>query len=243
MAEVVPSQVVSAIESMFGPMQGDLHQNRIKHVHQVQVRSLLELIGDVPKNLIALPFTDYLELTRCRAGLSAAIARWSLGDTTPAFDVMGKDPVERIRRLMSLCSDELPPRETILTFISEDDTRISIEDQIRAAWIDFSANEWMGATVFAGAALEGILHWALKGRVDDVNGIRLARMIEEARRLGLIGEEAKQQAKLAKDARNLIHPGRTDRSGGSCTRATALMALAAVYRVSDDLHRHFDDEP
>ncbi|MBM7045229.1 hypothetical protein [Rhizobium lusitanum] len=239
MAEVLPSQVVSAIESMFGPMQGDLHQDRIRLQHQVEVRSLLEIIEDVPRDLIALPFTDYLEFKRCRAVLSEAVARWNFGDIRPAFGVMGKDPVERIKRLMGKCSDELPPREPLLTFIEDENTRLSIEDQIRAAWTDFSANEWMGATVFAGAALEGILHWALKGRVDDVNGMRLAKMIEEARNCGLISEEAKQQAKLAKDARNLIHPGCTDRSGSVCTRATALMALAAVYRVSDDLHRHF----
>jgi hypothetical protein len=47
---------------------------------------------------------------------------------------------------MGKCSDELPPRELLLTFIEDEDTRLSIEDQIRAAWTAFSANEWIGAS-------------------------------------------------------------------------------------------------
>ncbi|MDL2409974.1 hypothetical protein PY650_31030 [Rhizobium calliandrae] len=239
MAAVLPSQIVVAIEYMFGSARNELDGNGVRHSYQNEVRCLLELLESVPRDLIALPFNEYVELTRCRAALSAAVAKWAIGDISPAYAVMGKDAVERIRLLMSKCGDEVPPKEPILAFIAEDGIRTPIEDKIRAAWTDFSANEWMGATVFAGAALEGMLHWALKDRVNDVNGIRLAKMIEEARKYDLIGEEAKQQAKLAKDARNLIHPGRTDRSGNTCTRATALTAFAAVYRVSDDLKRYF----
>ncbi len=238
MTRVLPSQIITAIEHMFGSGRNELDTGNIKHIHQNEVRALLELIDSVPHDLIALPFDEFLEFTRCRAVLSTSAARWALGDISPAYANTGKDPVERIRRLMMKCSDSLPPEKPILTFILEDGIRTPIEDQIRAAWTDFFANEWMGATVFAGAALEGILHWTLKDRLSDVNGIRLAKMIEEARACGLISEEAKQQAKLAKDARNLIHPGRTDRSGSTCSRATALTALAAVYRVSEELHRH-----
>lgn len=237
MTEVLPSQVVSAIETMFGPMQGDLHHERIRPHHQVEVRALLDLLAEVPRNLITLPFVEHLEFTRCRAVLSEAAARWNFGDIRPARDVGGRDPVERIRRLMSICSDELPPKEPILTFIAEDDVRIAIEDQIQAAWTDFSAREWIGATVLAGAALEAILYWAVKGQIERADTSNLIQLIEAARRRSLISEETKQQAKLAKDARNLIHPGRADRSGNRCTRATALTALAAVYRVSDDLER------
>jgi hypothetical protein len=184
-----------------------------------------------------LPFEDFIELTRCRAVLSSSVAKWALGDLTAAHPVMGKDPVERIRRLMSKCGDELPPREPILEFICDDDLRTGIEDQIRAAWTDFEANEWIGATVMAGAALEAILYWALKQRIDKANEATLNQLIESARNAKLISQETKLQAGLAKDARNLIHPGKSDQISAKCIRATALTAFAAVYRVSDDLRR------
>jgi hypothetical protein len=60
-------------------------------------------------------------------------------------------------------------------------------------------------------------------------------LIAEAEKLNLITLEGKRQADLARDARNLIHPGKATRSGAACSKATALMALAAVYKVADDL--------
>ena len=52
---------------------------------------------------------------------------------------------------------------------------------------------------------------------------------------GVIDAATEKQAGLAKDARNLVHPGKALRSGEACNKATALTALAAVYRVIDQL--------
>ena len=68
----------------------------------------------------------------------------------PANSVGGKDVIERIRRLMLKCHDQLPPREPELPFIADEDARLGIEDRIQAAWTDFHAREWMGATVLGG---------------------------------------------------------------------------------------------
>jgi hypothetical protein len=101
----------------------------------------------------------------------------------------------------------------------------------------------MGATVFAGAALEALLLWALK-RVPlaeapkrPLDELHLADLIGLAKRNTLIDAAAEQQASLAKDARNLIHPGRALRSREECNKTTALTALCAVYRVIDELKR------
>jgi hypothetical protein len=51
----------------------------------------------------------------------------------------------------------------------------------------------------------------------------------------VIDEASERQAGLAKDARNLIHPGKALRSGEACNKTTALTALTAVYRVIDGL--------
>ncbi|MCI1909012.1 MAG: hypothetical protein LKI99_04780 [Acetobacter fabarum] len=42
---------------------------------------------------------------------------------------------------------------------------------------------------------------------------------------------------IAKDFRNLIHPGRAQRLGQVCDRATALTALAAVESIARDLSK------
>jgi len=175
--------------------------------------------------------------------LATSLALWNVGDTRPARDVGGKDAVERIRRLMKQCHDELSPSEPELPFIADSDIRLGIEDRIRAAWTDFNAQEWMGATVFAGAALEALFLWSLKQLTladmpkRPLDQLHLADLINLAVSNGVIDAGTEQQAGLAKDARNLIHPGRALRSGEICNKATALAALAAVYRLIEQLKK------
>jgi hypothetical protein len=110
--------------------------------------------------------------------------------------------------------------------------------------------------VFAGAAIEALLLWALQqdeqaaDRVvsterssaksaKSLNDSYLPEFIERALAQKLIGEATASQARLAKDARNLIHPGRSARLGASCNKGTALAGLAGLEQVVADLARHF----
>jgi hypothetical protein len=162
MPKIVPSQVAVAIDTMFGPNRNELDTRAISYALKAEVYALLSLLDEVLSELLDLSPADYLELSRCRAVLSTSLALWNVGDVKRAPDVGGKDAVERIRRLMLNCHDELPPSEPELPFIRDDDIRLGIEDRIRAAWTDFYAREWMGATIIAGVALEALLLWALK---------------------------------------------------------------------------------
>jgi len=100
----------------------------------------------------------------------------------------------------------------------------------------------MGATVFAAAALEALLLWALNAATlvqepkRSLDKLHLSDLITLAVENNLIDQACGAQANLAKDARNLIHPGKMLRSGERCNKATALTALAAVYRVIDNLN-------
>jgi hypothetical protein len=111
--------------------------------------------------------------------------------------------------LLVKCHDELPPDEPEVPFISDMDIRLGIEDRIRAAWTDFSAREWLGATVLAGAVLEALLLWALKtARLSDVpkrplDELRLVDLIRLALSNRIIDDASARQAGLAKDARNI----------------------------------------
>jgi hypothetical protein len=243
MPKILPSQIVSAIDSMFGPGRNEIYSDAITWAYRAEVHALLGKLDEVPGELIDLSSTDYLEFSRCRAVLSTSLALWNGGDGRPARDVGGKDPVERIRRLMKQCHDELPSPEPELPFIVDDDIRLGIEDRIRAAWTDFNAREWMGVTVFAGAVLEALLLWALKQRPlanmpkRPLDQLHLSDLIGLAASNGILDTGTEQQAGLAKDARNLVHPGKALRSGDACSKATALAALAAVYRLIERLNK------
>jgi hypothetical protein len=245
MPSLLPSEIVKAIDSLFGLSRNELEPQAIKHIHQVQVRTLLSLLDDLPRDLIQLPASELVEFTSCRAVLAAAVGRWTFGDTLPSPAIGGKDPVERIRRLLQQCPDELPPLAPELPFIDDNDLRLGIEDRIRAAWTDFKAQEWIGSTMLAGTALEALLLWKVKQfdatsppsagqkRKRSFDEMYLAELITEAEERALINSDTASQARLAKDARNLVHPGRAARSGTECSKATALIAFAAVYRIVD----------
>jgi hypothetical protein len=240
MPSVLPSHIVEAIDSMFGQGRNELDMRGVQHTHKAQVHALLTMLDEVPPELIDLKSADYVELSQCRGVLATALPAWNLGDIRPAPQVRGRDVISCIRRLMMQCRDQAPPSEPELPFITDDDVRLGLEDRIQAAWTDFRANEWMGATVLAGHTLEALLLWAVKKRIGNATAPKppdrliLRELIDAAAKLNLITVEGKRQADLARDARNLIHPGKATRSGSTCSKATALMALAAVYRVADD---------
>jgi hypothetical protein len=213
----------------------------IRIAHRDAVRTLLLLLRQVPDELITAPFAVYTEYLQCQSSLTSALSVWDVGDQGPPVrNSSGKDPVERIRRILAVCPDENPPPYPDLAFILDDVARANVQLDIRAAWIDFRSEEWKGATVFATTAVEALLFWTLKRRTDVQQPERLDKQylgdyINEAERLGAIVKATANQARLATDARNLIHAGKMARTGLTCTKATALTALAALEAVLSHL--------
>ena len=209
----------------------------IRFAQRDAVRTLLSLLRQVPDELIAIPFADYTEYLECQSSLTSALSVWDVGDQDRSVrSVKGKDPVERLWRILAVCLDQNPPPFPDLAFISDEIARTNVQQDIRAAWIDFRSEEWKGATVFATTAVEALLFWALRRRADVRQPERLDKQylgdyINEAERLGVIVKVTADQARLATDARNLIHAGKMARTGLTCTKATALTALAALEAV------------
>lgn len=236
---ILPSQVVQAIDNLIGEKKTDLDERRIGHHLLAKVNSILTLLGSVPDELVSLSFTDFIELTQCREVLTAAARRWGLGDIAPAYSVNGKDPVERIRRLMAQCQDELPPPEPELPFIDDQDVRAGIQSQMSTAWNNFRNRDWLAATTFAGSSMEAVLLWALKqsgaqGKKSP-DDLTLSDMIDLAMTKKLISADTATIAHQSKEARNLIHPGKVAREGVSCTKASALTGLAGLHRAIEDV--------
>jgi hypothetical protein len=65
----------------------------------------------------------------------------------------------------------------------------------------------------------------------------LADLIDAALAMDLINQSTADQARLAKDFRNLIHPGRVLRKKETCEKGTAHGALAAAELVARDISR------
>lgn len=239
MPKLLPSQVAMAIDQLFGSNRSELNSGTINGNHRAEVHTLLLLLDQIPDNLVDLPFSDFLEFSNCRGSLATSVARWNVGDINRMLPQLAHDPVERIRRLLLQCRDTPPEPVSELLFIKDADVQRGIQDQIAAAWIDYQAQEWMGATVFAGAALEATLLWAVKmqGHVPAAKADKmgLGELIQTVATANLISAGAASQAGLAQDARNLVHPGRVARKGVACSKATALTAHAGLFAVIQDL--------
>jgi len=87
------------------------------------------------------------------------------------------------------------------------------------------------------AIADGAVRKNTKGNPENWN---LPTYVHVARQVGLITERTKQQALLAGDYRNLVHPGKTRREAVTCNRATALSVVAGLEHVVDDIERTSD---
>jgi hypothetical protein len=242
---MVPSQVVAAIDSMFGPNRNELNQQMVRYTHVAQVATLLGLLDRVPDQLLTLSPADLVDFNLCRSSLEIALYQWrAYGQGEPAKNVGQKDPVERIRRHLVTCPDQMPP-EIALPFVLDQETRRGIEERITTAWVNFRVSDWSGATVFAGTAVEGLLLWLARDRLSQpsntrmpkkpIDELHLSDLINLADQGSWLSASALGQLRLTQDARNLIHPGRCVRLGKVCSRATALTALAGVYAIVEEL--------
>jgi hypothetical protein len=175
------------------------------------------------------------------------------------------NPVVVIHHALVSCPDQFPsPETTELNFLQPDDLRENLRLDISGMNRALSSGEWKAATVLAGSVVEALLLWALQqqpseklreaverlrkendpatkkpilGRKPD-NELKnwvLHDFIEVGLELGVVTADTAAQARLGKDFRNLIHPGRALRLEQVCDRGTALSAVAAVELIVRDL--------
>lgn len=228
------------------------------------LQALLDLTDQIPSSLLVLNSYDYSVLVSSIAAIRNVLKNpkshghgFSI-ELPPIAEFGNLNPIALIRDLLNKCPDEFPPPGTTeLSFIGDQALRDSLRIDIGIINRALADNEWKGATVIAGSVVEALLLWGLQQRKQaeintavgllvskktlarnphsDLEQWTLHEYIEVSRVLDVITEEAANQARLAKDFRNLIHPGRSQRLGQACNRATALSAVAAVEHVLQDL--------
>jgi hypothetical protein len=265
MPRIAPTQVVATIDRLFpGTSRHKKPQPTHSSGNANALRGIINLVNKVPDELIILPEDIYTDLILATSAIQNQLDIWTYrGDVGLLQAVKGLDPLVLIREALDQCTDQYPPPATTagLSFIADAALRDNIRSDIAAADRALQNFEWKAATVLAGAVIEALLHWRLDQQppisaeiAQSVSALMvrnifmekppidrdhwgLHHFIEVSGDLKLIEPHTVVAANLAKNFRNLIHPGRSARTGQTCDRATALSALAGIEHVVRDLAR------
>jgi hypothetical protein len=256
MAYTVPSQVCDLIALLFPEQyQRQFAREAQYHFNSGYVRAVLDAFAKVPENLITLPAPEATMLSANISAMQMAIDDHVRGQSTDLITLPGSTllPFGEVYRLLAKCPDEAAaPATAGLEFVTDIQLRDVLRTDISTAVSALTNHEYKAATVLAGSVVEALLFWALdkfgiaavrlrapRAPQESVDAWGLGWLINAARDCDLIGKDTAQQASLAKDYRNLIHPGVQSRLQDKCDRGTAYGALAAVERVAVDLAGRF----
>lgn len=267
MSQVVPSQIVAYIEGAFSEIKRlppakplTLH---VDEVTAARLNGLVELIRQIPQELIRLSGKDYSDFIANLGAIEVTLARWNIAGNSLTLASLarstdGLSPVQILHSLLEKCPDAYPASETAeLRWIDNEDLRQNLRLDISSANKALAEGEWKAATVLAGAVVEALLLWRLQREdraalQDTINTLKdngsIRRAIPDDPRLwylpdfivvaavrSVISPNTKIQAELGKEFRNLIHPGKEQRDSLRCDRATALSAIAGMEHVIRDL--------
>jgi hypothetical protein len=238
---------------------------RLSFDDSIQLRAVVDLAQQIPAELIILNGSQYAEYNAAIAAIRWSLERWigieRATQTSPLLCIRGLrqySPVALIGQALSNCPDQIPSAKTAeLKFIRDKVLRNGLRLDISSVHTSLANGEWKAATVLAGSAVEALLLWSLRKSTatarktaianamtngnlkqrPDNNLLRwdLHEYLEVAAKLNIITAETAQQTRLARDYRNLIHPGKEQRKRMKCDRATALTAVAALEHVVRDL--------
>jgi hypothetical protein len=261
MPRIVPSQVVSFIDRF--PLSERNDAVQLSDLEPYVLSSTLALIDQIPDELLTMDGAAYASLVEQKYRIKDILERWrndaSQGHQRYTHRVLpANSPLAIIRSALATCPDESPtPSTSQFNFISDSDFRTNLRNDMGYINRALSNGEWKAATVLAGSVIEALLLWALQQRplADATNAA--ARLVisktltkqpeanlerwdlyeytEVSKFLGIIKAETAKQTTLAREFRNLIHPGRAQRLGQKCDRATALSAVAGAEHVVRDL--------
>jgi hypothetical protein len=260
MPRIVPSEVVAVIDKLFPGLiaQEDSPSKEITldSSHLYQVSAIASLSDQIPQELITLGPDDYAKYAASIAAIKTSVETWtargntSIGNLESISGLSHLNPITIIRRSLEKCPDEFPTDFVPeMLFITDESLRESIRIDIGTAEQAFRNAEWKASTILAGAAIEALLLWRLLP--EDISSLRtqeafakapkkiedwgLALLLKASKAMGIIKDDTYTQADLAKDFRNLIHPGKSLRLQRKCTKATALTALASLEQVIENI--------
>ena len=184
--------------------------------------------------------------------------------TTPVLN--DRHPLEVVRTILHGCPDQGPAAHIPqLAFLGQPDLAGVLRQDMTTAESALTNGEFKAASVMAGSVIESLLLWAVQRQGwavpawtaahagwmqrrqaegkparpfrQDVLRWDLEEFIGIARDLPALDEDTAAAGMVAKDYRNLIHPGRGERTQKQPTRGTATEAVGAMHLVAEDLAR------
>ena len=261
MPSVVPSQVVELIDTFFSWVDKS-PQDKITHGRTVGLLAVLELVGQLPDELLPGRAEDYSKYIVAVAAIRDRVKRWGAnldtGYPMPGLqEYEGRNPIVILRDVLSRCPDESPSSASSeLSFIHDSDLRNGLRQDLSAVNRALANGEWKSCTVLGGSLCEALLLWRLqeeplpnvlavaarltsakvfdKELPDSLEKWGLHQYTEVTSDLGFIKKDTTNQVRLAKDFRNLVHPGKAIRLGQKCDRGTAHAVTAAVEFIIRD---------
>jgi hypothetical protein len=151
----MPSQVAQTIDELFPHAARNNRGAFVDATFSPQLLGILNLLRDVPDELITLTHVDYSELVLAKSTIEEHLAHWrSRGSVGNTAHVKGFDVVTVIRRALAKCFDEYPPSGTTeLVFIKDAALRENIRRDLGATERALNNSEWKAATVLAGTTI------------------------------------------------------------------------------------------
>lgn len=261
MPRVVPSQVVEFIDSFFPDASTmTLHAGITNGLTPV-LEGLLDLMDEIPSELFVLSGAEYARMVAAKGAIRHQLSIWATGTTAGVVPVVPNaayHPIGLVRNALAMCPDSAPAAGIAgLEFVDDEGLRGQLRVDMTEAFDAERNGDWKSAMVLAGSVIEALLLWSLekftrdqinaaypettKGRLRDLDPKEwtLGPYIGAAHALALIDDDTRDQARLAQNFRNLIHPGRAARLGEQCNRGTSLGALAGMERVASALAARF----
>lgn len=264
MPRVVPSQVIAVIDKFFHWVDNSPDSpQKITHGRTPGLLAVIQLIERLPDELLPTNADQYSKFVAGVAAIRDRLDKWGAGIETaypmPQLREYGANPIEIVRDVLAQCPDEATAHASSeLSFIQDALYRDSLRQDLSTVNSALGNGEWKGATVLGGSLCEALLLWKLQAEAPanisnacaallqkgllkkrppnnlEAIGWGLHEYCEVCGELNHISAETLAQVRLAKDFRNLIHPGRAIRLGQKCDRGTALAVVAAVEFIIRD---------
>ncbi|MDA2931307.1 hypothetical protein MYX84_15415 [Acidobacteria bacterium AH-259-O06] len=253
-----PKSIVSFIDRYFpeANMSPDKADRVIVGQRRGSFENLLDFIKTLPDELLPTDDDDYILLSQATSHIRAVLDEISEGGgdrELKHIPVSGrKNALVEIRRILKNCPEQfIPPEIAGLDFVKDLAYRTMLREDLSEFESYLQHRHWKAATVLGGSLLEAVLldmlsgvkHKAIKaksapkqkGEVKDLEDWGLHSCLEVAHELEMIGDATHEIGMCAKDARNLIHPGRAIRLALDFDSGTAYSVKAALENAFRDL--------
>jgi len=224
--------------------------------------AMIDLLG--LEHLANLSPDDQYRWTIAVTLIRDAIEQWSSGHPGASGHNLGgieeldkQQPLLVVCDILATCPDDASTvSPATLVFLGDPALQQTLALDIGTARSALANGEYKAASVMAGSVMEALLLWvittrktaaeataaavACRGRGERVDGNipegwGLAALVCVARELGLITDATRNALDIARDFRNLIHPGRAQRTGQRPTLGTATLAVGAMQRLVEEL--------